>query len=185
MERVEVLNARLVDHFGVDTVTGQPMFRIVWSNDQLEKRKVEFTDEGLQLLHPEVREVKKYSYIKDRYVLERLVIVPEVNAEDLPTSKLSYEPLWVYQTSYGEALPPVWEPTKFVIDTVYAAMGKRGLRKYVDSEENTTPEGRTQRVDKIQEELFGDESGLMGKTFPSVGEGIVVPQNYAREKESE
>lgn len=180
METVEVLNARLVDYFGIDTVTGQPIFKIVWSNDQLEKRRVDFTEEGLQLLYPEVREVKKYSYIKDRYVLEQLVVIPEVNENELPTAKLSYEPLWVYQTSKGEALPPVWEPTKFVIDSVRAAMGKNSLKKYVDSEINTTPEGKAQRVNQIQEELFGDESSLMGKTFPSVGEGIVVPQNYTK-----
>ena len=50
------------------------MFRIVWANDETEKRLVSESDLGYQLLYPVVQEVKKYPYLKDLYVLERLVI---------------------------------------------------------------------------------------------------------------
>ena len=65
------------------------MFRITWANDETEMRLVGELDNGIQLLYPEVREVKKYPYLKDFYVLERLVVVPDINKEELPTQKLS------------------------------------------------------------------------------------------------
>lgn len=170
MESIEVLNKRLIDHFGLDSDTGRPIFRIVWANDQLEKRLVSSTDEGIDLLFPEVREVKKYSYLKDVYVLERLVLVPDENQSEIPTEKLSYEPIW----AYNEQIPPIWSATKFIVDTLYAALGKSNLAKYVDSEENTTPEGRQQRITKLHEELFGNETEV-GDAL-RYKEGIVVPE---------
>jgi hypothetical protein len=152
------------------------MFRIVWANDQLEKRLVAHLDSGIQLLHPVVREVKKYSYLKDLYVLERLVIVPDENAAELPTQKLSYEPVWAYCDDSRNPIPPLWEPTKFIVDTIHAAMGKKSMRKYIDDEQNTTPEGREQRITKLHEELFGNETEV-GDAL-RYKEGVTVPPNY-------
>ena len=55
------------------------MFRIVWANDETEIRLMATLDSGIEMLYPAVREVKKYPYLKDLYVLERLVVVPDVN----------------------------------------------------------------------------------------------------------
>lgn len=176
METLDVLNKRLVDHYGLDSNTGRPMFRIVWSDDQTEKRLMDVTDSGIALLQPEVREVKKYWYIKHLYVLERLVLVPEINQKDLPTDKLSYEPIWVYCDSNHQPVPPIWEATKFVVDTMFAALGKKSLKKYVDSEKNTTPEGREQRISELQTELFGNETETADAL--RYKEGVVVPNNY-------
>jgi hypothetical protein len=165
-ESVSEINRQLVDLFGIDTITGMPIFRVVWSNDQLEKRLVDTTDTGIILLNPEVRQVPKYKqWIIDKYVLERLVLIPDVNKSELPSQKLSYEPLWVFMNEKGEALPPVLWACKFVIDTVYAAMGKKSLRKYVDAEEQNPVEEREKRIATLTEELFGDESGLLGTTI--------------------
>lgn len=179
MESIETLNARLVDHFGLDTSSGQPIFRIVWADDETEMRLIATLDTGIHLLYPEVREVKKYPYLLHLYVLERLVVVPDVNQRELPATKLSYEPVWAYRDAHGNPLPPIWDATKLVVDVLYAALGKKSLRKYTDSEENTTKEGREQRIDKIAEELFGDETET-GDAL-AYGEAIVVPRNYERE----
>jgi len=179
MEQITTLNQRLIDHFGLDSDTARPMFRIVWVNDLTEKRSVKHTDSGIELLFPTVLEVKKYSYLHDVHVLERLVIVPDFQAKELADVKLSYEPLWVFVDSTGNPLPPAWEPTKLIIDTLYAAIGKKSLAKYKDTE--LTPEESDKRVTKLQEELFGDASGLYGKTTPGAHEGIVVPPNYVKE----
>lgn len=167
VEQIELLNQRLTDEYGLDTSTGQPIFRIVWANDQLEKRLVTETDLGVQLMYPEVLEMKKYSYLKDVYVLERLV---EIDERELPGIKLSYEPLWVYRDAAGNPLPPIWDATKFVVDTLYAALGRKSLRKYV---EDTSQEAKDARIDKIQEELFGNESEVSDAL--TYREGIVVP----------
>jgi hypothetical protein len=179
MESIETLNQRLIDYYGIDSDTGRPIFRIVWANDETEKRLMSTLDTGIQLLYPEVREVKKYPYLKDLYVLERLVYVPDRDQQELPASKLSYEPLWVYKDDGNNPLPPIWNATKFVIDSLYAALGKKSLAKYVDSEKNTTPEGREQRIDELQGELFGDETEV-GDAL-RYKEGIVVPSNYKKE----
>lgn len=175
MESIESLNQRLSDHFGLDTTSNRPMFRIVWSNDQTEKRMVDTLDSGIHLLFPEIREVKKYSHIKDFYVLERLVIIPEFQQKELAGLQVSYEPLWVFRDARNNPLPPKWEVAKIIVDTLYAALGKKSLAKY---KEDVNPDIQEKRIAQIQEELFGDESGLYGKTVPGAHEGIVVPSNY-------
>lgn len=179
METIETLNQRLIEYYGIDTITGGPMFRIVWTNDQTEKRLVNEMDSGVHLLFPEVIEVKKYPYLKDMYVLERLVIVPDVNQRELPASKLSYEPVWAYHDACNRALPPIWKATKFVVDALYAALGKKSLVKYVEDEKNTTEEGRKFRISELQEELFGNETDV-GDAL-AYGDGIVVPSKYKKE----
>lgn len=179
MESIDELNQRLVDYYGIDSSTSQPMFRIVWADDQREKRLVAELDSGIQLLFPEVREVKKYPYLKNFYVLERLVVIPDVNKHELPTSKLSYEPIWTFCNDKREAVPPIWAGTKFVVDTLYAALGKKSLRKYVESEKETTKEGREERITELQSELFGNETDV-GDAL-RYKEGIVVPNSYEKE----
>ena len=181
MESIDTLNRRLIDEFGTDSNTNQPMFRIVFSDDQTEKVRVDETDEGIQLLFPEMREIKKYSYIKSMYVLERLVVVPDMNKKEMLGLKLSYEPVWTYCDENRNSIPPIWPATKFVIDTLFAALGKSSLRKYVDSEKNTTPEGREQRIQELQGELFGNETDTSDAL--RYKEGIVVPSNFEGKKE--
>jgi hypothetical protein len=181
MEQITTLNQRLIDHFGIDSNSGKPIFRIVWANDEVEKRKMSTLDNGILLLFPVVREVKKYPYIRDFYVLERLVVVPDFQREELADVLLSYEPVWVFKDSNDNPLPPAWDPCKLIVDTLYAALGKNGgLRKYVDPD--VSPEVKEERITKLQEELFGDQSGLYGKTTPGAHEGIVVPPTYESSK---
>ncbi len=173
METIETLNQRLADYYGVDTSTNQPLFRIVWSEDQFEMRKTDRLDSGIQLLYPVVRQCRKYNYIKDTYILERLSVVPEFQREELADLKLSYEPLFAYRHENGTPLPPIWTATKFVIDTVYAAMGKQSLRKYL---EDNSPEAVDERINKLQQELFGNETEV-GDAL-RYREGVVVPSKY-------
>jgi hypothetical protein len=176
MESITTLNDRLREFFGISDC--QQIFRIVWADDQTEKRRVDFTEGGVALLRPEVREVKKYAYLHNFYVLERLVVVPEVDLYELPTIKMSYEPIWTYRGVNNLPVRPVWPATKFVIDTLYAALGKSSMAKYVDSEKNTTAEGREQRISELQKELFADDTDAGDALH--YREGIVVPSNYEK-----
>lgn len=176
-EPIESINQQLIDLFGIDTATGQPMFRIVWSEDQYEKRLTDVSENGLILPTPMLKLLPKYKqWIQERFVLERLVIVPEQNVRELAGLKMSYEPLWVFRGKYDEYVPPTLWGSKFVIDTLYAAIGKSSLAKYIDEEANNPVEVREKRIDKLTEELFGDESNILGRTI--TGEAIVVPQSY-------
>jgi hypothetical protein len=154
-----------------------PMWRVSWSEDQYEKRKSDVTASGIQLLTPQVMEFKKYSYIKDRYLLENWVIVPEFQQNELCGVKKSYECMWNFSDSLGRPIIPTFEACKFIIDAVNAVKGKSSLHRYIEPEENgNTPEAIEKRTDKLVEELFGDESGLLLRTV--TGEASVVPSNY-------
>lgn len=175
MESVETLNARLTEYYGIDTASSQPIFRIVWSEDQFENRLTNTLDSGIQLLFPVIRLCRKYNYLKDLYILERLVVVPEEQVRELAGLKVSYEPLFAYRRSDGTPLPLTWTATKFVVDTVLAAMGKKSLRKYV---EDVSPEALESNINKIQEELFGNETDTTDAL--AYKEGVTVPTNYIK-----
>ena len=178
-ESIATLNNQLIDLYGIDTITGIPMWRISWSEDQFEKRRMETTPAGVQLLYPQVFEVPKYSYIKNKYVLERLVVIPPNNTDELPAAKLSYEPIWVYQNNEGGYLPPVLHATKFIIDSVYAAIRQDGsMAKYKESADSLSEEGKEARIDSLRDELFGNETDA-GDAL-AYHEGIVVPRNYEK-----
>ena len=179
-EAIESINKQLSDLYGIDTVTGQAMFRVVWSDDQFEKRLSKFTPEGFELLYPAETIWPKYrQYIKERYILERLVQVPPHQQIELLGLKISYEPLWTFQTEQGVYLPPRLDACQFVIDSVYAAEGKQSMRaKYVNPEDGNPVEAKMERVDKIQKELFGNETDTTDAL--AHGQGIVVPTNYEK-----
>lgn len=177
-EPIESLNRQLVDLYGIDTITGRPIFRIVWSEDQFEKRMTKFTDEGLEMLYPEVRELPKYrQWIQNKFILERLVLIPQINQEELPVEKLSYEPVWVFEDNKGNPLPPRMDASKLVIDSMYAALGKQSMAKYVDN--TNTPEAKAARILKIEEELFGNESNV-GDALAH-NQAVIVPRKFDKE----
>lgn len=179
---VNRINSQLINHFGIDTSTGQPMWKVVWSDDQLEMKKMDFNDNGVPLLHPKVREVKKYGYIEHKWILEQLVIVPEVNQEELAGAKLSYECLFIFETESGQALPPNFEACKFVIDLINATKGNGNLSKYLDNPDS--PEIKSKRIDKLCEELFGDENTTTDALAYKQGVGYTGPSKIEPVKEN-
>ena len=191
-EPIESINRQLVSLFGIDSDTGRPMFRVVSSWDQYEKRLSNITPEGFKLQYPVVMEKPKYNQNdvdwKDKYILERLVIVPLANQEELPTSGMSYEPLWVFKDNMNNPLPPRVDACKLVIDTMYAALGKKSMAKYVDPDND--PEQRIHekmlRVQQLEEQLFGDESNLLLRTVTGEAVGYTgEPKISTPVKESE
>ena len=175
VEPIENLNNRLVSHFGIDTNTSQPMWRIVWSEDQFEKRMMDVTDSGIALLIPEIREVPKYrQWIQEKYVLENLVVVPEVNKKELADIKVSYEPIFVFQDGDGNYLPPHWDVCKLVIDTLLTAKGNHGnqLAKYKINPEDEVAKTEA-RIKKLEEHLYGDKTPTSDALH--YREGVVVP----------
>ncbi len=180
MEELSIVNARLDEHFG-KAWNGMPIWRIVWSEEQFEKRLTYYTDTGIQLLHPEVRELPKYrQWIQNKWVLERLTAVPEINQEEL-TNKISYEPIYVFERNDGTGLPYKWEAAKFVIDGIMAAMGKYSLGpKYVDPDIDNPKEKKLERIKKLEDDLFGNETST-GDALAH-NQAIVVPNNYGGNK---
>lgn len=153
-ETIESINEKLISEFGLE-FNGQPRFRVVWSDDQFEKRWTNYTDEGFELINPEVREIPKYrQWIQGRYILERLV--PIVGESDL-TEQIGYESAWVFQDRFQNYLPPYFDGCKFVIESIYSAIDKKGMHvKYQDPE--VSAEFREQRLKRVEKDLFGNET---------------------------
>jgi hypothetical protein len=173
-ETIESINRQLIDLYGIDTVSGKPIWRIVWSEDQYEKRLVNVVDSGLFLTEPIVREVPKYRhYIREKYILEYLSIIPEFQKSDLPSTKVSYEPIWTFVDAQGNYLPPKLEAAKFIIDAINAARGKKSMAKYKEEGIDNPIEMQQQRVAQIEAELFGNETAITDAL--AHGQGIVVP----------
>lgn len=170
-ESITSINEKLLLNYGTE-FGGSPKFRVVFSEDQYEKRKTEFTDDGFQLIHPEVRELPKYKqWIKEKYILERLV---PVGVETDLVTKVSYEPAWVFQDKHGNYLPPFYEGCKFVIESMFAVMDKANTHtRYKDK--NVSPEERAAELKKVEDQLFGNETNLTDDLH--TGAGIVVPGN--------
>lgn len=167
-EKIESINQQLADKYGIDTISTLPIWRVVWVDDQFENRYDTYTDyssEGLFIREvKEVRLVRRYNYIKHKYILERLAIVPDVNKAELLGKKISYEGLFTFEDKQGNPLPPKMEICEFVADLVIAATNRSPsfLAKYADPDCNEQAEiqNRADRVKRIQDELFGDETAV-------------------------
>jgi hypothetical protein len=169
-ETIESINYKLQRDFGKYS-DNRPNFRVVWSNDQTEKRWTNFTDKGMELINPEVRELPKYKqYAPERFILERLVPVPF--GSDL-VEKISYEPAWVFQDRFQNYLPPFYDGCVFVIESILNQTGHKGFAKYKDPE--ASPEYRAEQLQKVQDELFGNETDVTDHL--AYGTGVVVPGN--------
>ncbi len=152
VETIEKINYWLERDFG-KWEDGQPRFRVVWANDQREMRRTEYTDEGIQLLHPEIRELPKYQHCWGFYVLEQLSVVPP--GSDILT-KLSYEPLWVFRDKDDKYLPPRYEVARIVIDAMYARKNEFRPVEKEDSEEVLRK--RKAELTKVEQDLFGNNT---------------------------
>lgn len=170
-EPIEYINEKLIKEYGTE-FGNAPRFRVVFSEDQYEKRWTDHTDEGFKLLEPEVRLLPKYKqYIREKYILERLI--PIIGDTDL-TTKVSYEPAWVFQDKNGNYLPPFFEGCKHVIESMYDAIGRAGtFTKYKDK--NISLEEREIELKNVMDGLFGNETDLTDNLHH--GSGIVVPGN--------
>lgn len=174
-DEVKRINDSLKDNYGIDTVTGQAMWRVVFSDDQLEKRVTKFSDGGIQLMFPEVREVKKYPWIKHKWGLEHLVLVPEHQQAELCGIKQSYEWIFSFDDKNGTPLPPKYEVCQFVIMMIEMAKDEAqpGIAKYVED-----PEKAKKELAEMEEYLHGNETDVADHLM--YGTGVAVPSNYEK-----
>lgn len=169
------LNKLIEDYYG--KVENLPYFRLVWANDQFEQRWMEYTNEGFKLIHPEVREVRKYSYIRNKYVLEGLQEVP-LHAKTQLTGEYSYEPFWTFEDRRGDFLKPIWPAIRIILETARYNQEHPGRVKYIDPEWDTeaSQENKEKRLKEIESMLFGNETATTDAL--AYREGVVVPSNF-------
>lgn len=165
---IQEINKKLEDYYGKD-LYGNPKFRLSWSNFQVEKRKGTFNEFSGDLFVRQttgVKEVKKYPYIDSRWVLE--IISP--NPYDDVDTKLSYEPLWVFQNAHGDYVEPIWRAVNFVI-TCYL-----NPQKLTPGQIESEDEREFAKEVLYFENLLAGESSWVSNALIT-GEGVVVPEN--------
>src|SRR5438046_3147991 len=115
---VDRINKILEARYG-RTLRGDPNFRIVWSDDQYEYR---FGRYNIFYGHIFVREevgtklVPKYSYIRQRWLIERFYDGSKLKTDDLPLSQNGgYEPVYVFESKSREYLSPTLKVCEILI----------------------------------------------------------------------
>lgn len=105
-------NYRLQQLYGNHVETELPLFRVVFSDDEVERREGEFwySEGGILYSTPvrEIRTVPKYDFLDGQWVLEILTFVPH-NAEI--KSGYTYEVLW----AWDKGLPLNWNAIEKVV----------------------------------------------------------------------
>jgi hypothetical protein len=183
---IQIINDQLREQYGIDTESKQPMWRVSWAADQYEMRVDDVTATGVRLLFPEIMRLPKYSWIKDLWILENLVLVPIQSMTEIPETKKSYECIWKFKDRWDKPVNPEYWACQFVIDLIQSVKSGNpmNVRKYYDPQTSGDAKEHLARqkkkIDDLVEQLFGDESSLMGRTV--TGEAVVVPQNYTKEK---
>lgn len=176
MESIEVLNERLINVYG-RYLDERPLFRLIYSENVTEIRDITHTKEGLPYLHPEPGEVKKYSWLNNKYILEGLRetgVLRNGKVEGI----IDYEPMWVFEDKDGNPLPPDWLVIQALMESARCAQEGRSPN-FKNIEDENDPEVMAKRLEKIQEQLFPNETEI-GDAL-AYKEAIVVPRNYTKE----
>lgn len=150
---VKEINKRLKIYGSNDY--GDPNFRVVFTDDETERRKGTFTDYHNNIFVrtvSEIREVPKYPWLKARFIIERWASGDKAYHPDLVTIKNGvYICIYVFQSSKdGSYLPPLWKVTEIIVDAVlHPARGSEIKSRDIAIEEVT----KEKEIVEIQEGL--------------------------------
>lgn len=145
MENIKLINKRLLEEYGTgifisktqETIPdARPKFRVVWADEQYEIRKGTFNIfSGGIFLRTEIgiKKVRKYSYINERWILEKLVYAP---TEELPESeKGHYEIVWNFESKDGKYLKPIWIAIDLLVKTLLGRSKWHRGQKEINADE--------------------------------------------------
>lgn len=165
-------NNRLRDLYGL-YYDGQPLYRIVWSDSQIENRFGTFEKwkSGIYLgSHTGIAEVPKYPWIKERWVLERRE--GHTPNPELPET-ISYEPKWVFENEQGPVEPEWWAIEQLVHCITNPRKRFASDDKYDKNLMGSPAQAEIERqrvMDVLDDEISDIQTAL------ECGEGIVVPE---------
>jgi hypothetical protein len=172
MENITIINRKLKSLYGTE-YDGKVRFRLIWSEGVTEKRlgRVDrYTDSGIYLGTDEgLHEVKKYAYIKDRWILENYNPAFKANPEIAVSD--GYEPIFVFQKR-GEYLKPHLWACEYIIDRIRNPERVHRTEKMDYSEEESI------REKEIAEyfDFLKEESTDFGQKFTE-GSAVFMPRS--------
>ena len=160
-EEHKSLNNWLRESYG-RTVTGKTKFRIVWSEDITEHRKGQFNEfYGKIFLRTiiGIRELPKYNYIHNRYILEGWKDEDLSFNGEVPEAKGGdYIPIYVFEDRNGNPLPITYKVLTFIIASIQGR-----VRKDNEISEEETKEKEIQ----AQVDSFDDHPGWLKTSGPA------------------
>lgn len=184
---IDDINKWLKEKYGMFDQTNQN-FRVVWSEDLYEKRDGhwdEYSPEGLFIRSSDgVKEVPKYSYIHEKFILERIIPNEKFNRTDM-VDKYSYEPIWTFRDKNNNALIPQIAVCYYVIETLLENIAKKVGVKYKNpfNDPKIAPEVKREKQKEMYELLYGEETPVTDAL--AFGRGVTVPELPAKENENE
>jgi hypothetical protein len=168
---VNFINQWLLARFRTDAL-GRQIFRVVWSNELAERRDgAHEVWDGSIYLRTEfgVKQVLKYEYIKDRWILEKLVFQP--NGEIVGSEIGHYEPVWVFWNKDGEYLKPILKAVQLILNCLLDG------KPMTKAEWESLDKKKQEETLRLCEEFLEDTNSKLGLQF-DLGEAVTVPTNY-------
>ena len=172
---IEMCNKDLKDRYGTDE-TFRPIFRLVWSDDQIEKRFGTISEYYGSIFVREVtglHEVPKYMYIQHRWVLEKLMFAMTDKVIGLDLDNRCYEPVYTFEDKFGNALPVEWWAVEMIVKRLLGVMSgdvERKTQKDCDREEDA----QYWKEVAYTENVLANEQGGDIATKLGSREGVVV-----------
>ena len=176
---VDSINKRL-GVYGVNSYN-EPVFRVVFSDDQTEKRNGVFNEYFGSIFVRQVRgvkEVQKYPWIKRKWILERWAPGELSYHPSLVTDKNGvYICVYVFQDANGNYLPPIWRAAEIVVKHLLNPRTKS--RALAEDREQLEREEK-EEVNRIVEELKIQSDEHSTKDSKSYRESASI--GYTKEK---
>jgi hypothetical protein len=166
---VPFVNRQLETIYGKDISSELPIWRVVFSDEQLETRLGTFNHfvNGMFMrTTKEVAEVPKYPFIRHRYVLERLMY--HSNPELMVNP--SYEPIYVFQDKLGNEL----EVELWVCQARIAMLFSDPVKKTEKDHEAEYNEQMKKEKLRTKEILANDRPYI--PTMIELGEAVSLPK---------
>lgn len=120
---IDAINKKLYEQYRV--LDGRPIYRLVWSPDELEVRKGMFSEFYGHIFirqYTAVKQIKKYwNYQTPRWVFEKLVFIAgnqalkEMETELVECRNGTYEPIYAFVDGDENPLPVAWEVVEYIV----------------------------------------------------------------------
>lgn len=172
MQELTRLNKLLKDHFG-QTIDGKGKFRLAWSEDLHEHRRGNYVDfvPGTNILLRDVVETRwtrKYTAIKDKYILESWVYENDQSAM-VASGNGHYEYRQVFKAdANGKPILPPWNVLKFLCNLLTS-----GVKSTVSDMKDMDRQEREAFINEATDILSNEVPFLAGKL--ANGTAVVNP----------
>lgn len=149
---VDLINS-VIRNYGLNNYY-DPIFRVVFSDDQVERRAGVFNDYVGKIFVRnvrEIREVQKYPWIKGKWILERWADGRLAYHPDLDTDKSGvYVCVYVFQDANQNYLPPLLKVAEIIIKNL---LNPRKKDEAIIEDIEVLKKQEEKEIDKIELEL--------------------------------